>query len=1377
MVEMLARDVVADSGSGLGASLDRFAGSLGARHGGFGLARAPMELSLTRRVLDRWTVPDRFGGLSVFDAGALPFMDRTWGTYEGYQDPVYGAETPLVTPVDPVAHPTGLRAQQITGPRRRRSMFSPVATRRAASVRAPRARERWRAVHESDTLSPYPAALGRAGAMQASLLRFPDAQATVTRGPAARGQAAQQPMLQAVLTAPVTSMGWAPAAEGLAPAASAAEALADRVDQPLFETTPVAAWLVDASAPAATRQALAKHHLSRRTVASIGRVGARALPAAPRTLDRLQSADLGALVVPPEAFSSAPPVQHSTAAGPPPVRPASLFGAERPASEAQAPRFSQPVQSRLPQTPFVPSALGGLLREATAPARASREPVRAPWVAVQPAKAARARPARVRGVSPAAPAWTERTGALVRSVGLDGPAQMGLAEATAISGATAISEATASADAAQGPGVQTGAPQTGRAPSPTAPLPGRALLAAHTAQAQDPIARAMTRVGETERGAPADDLGWRAPVAPPAGIIGAATALTERAQHLGRFLATLRGPALAEEGAGGGRFFGFDVVGTLVEIARSALSGGEASGVDPSPGAGRALAVAAQAATPAGGRTATGQVTKAGGEAGGTTPPLIAGAAPARSGVSPSGASPSGASPSAASPSSVFTRSVASGPTTPAHQTIDQSAVAGARDVRAWVEALAALSTVDAPSLELRGSVGRMAQFVESVTQTLRADAWLAPARTADYAGLDAEPGVLIAGAPGVLADGQALPTERGPRAAPSAVLVAPDSPVHGGPAGTSARPAGDPRLSASRMGRVGARSGLRHRRPVVQVGALGAAARRFAARLESGPTPPAVHRPAFVPGAPGILGDARLGAPGTLVLAQADAASADAPVTDRAEATQARLVRPSLAQTSAEQISAKQAARVERQQSAQARRAALTRLPAALARMLEATQPALGASRIEAMAEQITRLGSGALGSAELGSAPLSISPAVAGMHSQTLGAPGALVSPALAGEATLADGRVDARMDAVGAPRGGRAASPARPSQAAGQTGVQALRFSQAALAVFRAQIFKGGPAIAAAARAVAQGRHPELDGMAAAPGSASMRADLGAVVHGRPARRGFGLDVGLSASTPRTPAPRAADWLPASVREVVGALPALESAAAQGAQRSALAQRSETGQLVSSPSMAAPSSQSMAAPSSQRAGSLQSRAVASGRQPTFGRPSLAPSNVDRALIAFQRAAQVEAARGGTASAAAAAGVSGQFGGPVGALFSPNSEVRPSMARRSAPSARSSIRLPGGLFGDRGPSVSVGPGGAHASRVMIETGARTAVEQALRSTPGQRPQRGAETAESARHRNADQSEDSLSPEEIERIARDIITTLEREAEFDLDRLGEDYD
>jgi hypothetical protein len=245
-----------------------------------------------------------------------------------------------------------------------------------------------------------------------------------------------------------------------------------------------------------------------------------------------------------------------------------------------------------------------------------------------------------------------------------------------------------------------------------------------------------------------------------------------------------------------------------------------------------------------------------------------------------------------------------------------------------------------------------------------------------------------------------------------------------------------------------------------------------------------------------------------------------------------------------------------------------------------------------------------------------------------------------------------------------------------------------------------------------------------------------------------------------------------VPSILREVLGALPSgLMPAAAAGERGAAdrVAPRATSG--VSPGRLVAPQ------PVGWPASSAPGVAAQAGRAPTFGRPTLAPGNVDRALIAFGKAAQAEAARGGAPAAAAAAGLPAGFGGPIGALFAPGELPRPAMGRASSPTARPSIRLPGGLFGDRGPLISVGPAGSQPSRVMIETGARMAVEQALRSTPGQRPQQQSETAEEARHRNADQSEDSLSPEEIERIARDIITMLEREAEFDLDRLGEDYD
>ena len=97
-----------------------------------------------------------------------------------------------------------------------------------------------------------------------------------------------------------------------------------------------------------------------------------------------------------------------------------------------------------------------------------------------------------------------------------------------------------------------------------------------------------------------------------------------------------------------------------------------------------------------------------------------------------------------------------------------------------------------------------------------------------------------------------------------------------------------------------------------------------------------------------------------------------------------------------------------------------------------------------------------------------------------------------------------------------------------------------------------------------------------------------------------------------------------------------------------------------------------------------------------------------------------------------------------------------------------------PGRIFGDRGPQ-SVSKPSTRASRLLVETGNKPASETALRSTPGQRPSRKAETGEEARHRLASQIDPSMSPEEVDKVARDVIDQLGQWLEFDAQRVGED--
>lgn len=125
------------------------------------------------------------------------------------------------------------------------------------------------------------------------------------------------------------------------------------------------------------------------------------------------------------------------------------------------------------------------------------------------------------------------------------------------------------------------------------------------------------------------------------------------------------------------------------------------------------------------------------------------------------------------------------------------------------------------------------------------------------------------------------------------------------------------------------------------------------------------------------------------------------------------------------------------------------------------------------------------------------------------------------------------------------------------------------------------------------------------------------------------------------------------------------------------------------------------------------------------------------------------------------ARAAVVGRMTSPadLGELFEP-----------STPSSASEP-LVGRLFGDRGPQALTTPG---RPRVLVETGSHAAGGP-MRSAAGETPGRSAETNEQSRHRLAERMEGDLSPEEIEEIAEEVIEMLRREVEFDMARLGED--
>jgi len=208
---------------------------------------------------------------------------------------------------------------------------------------------------------------------------------------------------------------------------------------------------------------------------------------------------------------------------------------------------------------------------------------------------------------------------------------------------------------------------------------------------------------------------------------------------------------------------------------------------------------------------------------------------------------------------------------------------------------------------------------------------------------------------------------------------------------------------------------------------------------------------------------------------------------------------------------------------------------------------------------------------------------------------------------------------------------------------------------------------------------------------------------------------------------------------------------------------------------------------------------------------------ANVSRAVVAFERA---EARSGGSSRASSAARTGSASTSTYAdntappTFYSPGASAMPSgggpaerggasvvsldAARaRAAGGARSGggdgvlvspAALNGRLFGDRGPSVTLrtssgrptsggASGGGADGRVLVETAAaRRAAESALRSTPGERPAQRAETGEEARHRlGSDQIDENLSPEEVEKIADEVITQLKRSLELDATRIGED--
>ena len=212
------------------------------------------------------------GLIEVFDGADFGGLVRHWGERAGYGGAEYDAQSPFVIPVDPIEHIEGISGAHLRRHPNRRRAMRPVSLRSQRPAPRPRAIERWRPVsaprtpavpgqtpssRSSTRFSAYPAAMGQAGAIDATLLRFPTAQAEISDGPD-----------RAVVTDHASNaIGWAPTASRT-PAVQAAERLSADVAARLAPApaVDVGAWLVPAASPVsadAQLQNMPRAHIAR----------------------------------------------------------------------------------------------------------------------------------------------------------------------------------------------------------------------------------------------------------------------------------------------------------------------------------------------------------------------------------------------------------------------------------------------------------------------------------------------------------------------------------------------------------------------------------------------------------------------------------------------------------------------------------------------------------------------------------------------------------------------------------------------------------------------------------------------------------------------------------------------------------------------------------------------------------------------------------------------------------------------------------------------------------------------------------------------------------------------------------------------------------
>jgi len=226
--------------------LDRFAAAIGRRVGLRRPDRVDGRDRLLGRIEHRWALPAHLErGLDVVDADGLEGWSRAWSTREGYDSLELGDRHAFVIPVEPAEQPMSLSALDARRLQPRTRM-SPRATPRPerAQARAPGVRERWRAT-PSGALSPYPTALGDAGRITPSLLRFPDARAVAGRGEAQLIAVERTPVPVRNPMVPTARLSAGLAAEALSDAATG------RAQRFLEAPAPVTLWLTTQATPAA----------------------------------------------------------------------------------------------------------------------------------------------------------------------------------------------------------------------------------------------------------------------------------------------------------------------------------------------------------------------------------------------------------------------------------------------------------------------------------------------------------------------------------------------------------------------------------------------------------------------------------------------------------------------------------------------------------------------------------------------------------------------------------------------------------------------------------------------------------------------------------------------------------------------------------------------------------------------------------------------------------------------------------------------------------------------------------------------------------------------------------------------------------------------